>query len=717
MNRILKYWLILALFAGLVSPSRPAAAHQSGELPPRAAEQVAELLNLSVQETPYLEKLDSHLLDLVAAQLSQQDVAQVAARDNLRLVAGQPGEHVDAAEQRVQVDIYLTQPSEEAVPLLEAAGLQITAQAADFGVLEGSLPVGKVLEAASLPAVKAIVPVTRYEPDVVAPETPAAGAYNSEGDAVHRGPQARTLGATGGGVRVGVISDSMNQVGSGVAGSQASGDLPANVKVLSDHSGQSDEGRAMAEIIYDTAPGVAGFYFASGTASGAVGKANAINSLVNSGVHIIADDIYYLDQPFFQDGPVAQAVDNAYAAGVAYFASAGNRARQSYESTFRPVSNWHDFDPGTGTDTLQTLATIPSGGYVYLVLQWDEAWGAAVTDYDIYLYNTANGLTLTSATSNNPSSGLPMETLYWYNNTYSSVTVGLGILRYSGSHNRFLKYIYRGFTTQPEWGTSSDAINPDAASARGSVAVAAIYWNDSGANDPESYSSRGPKTRLFDKYGVRLASPEVRQKPQVAGADGVYTSVPNFQPFYGTSAATPSVAGVAALVKSTYFSLAPAGLYAILTNPQNTIDCNAAGNPDNDCGYGFVLADRAAASAFNIVLPTSHAVSFAGPAGSPQQILVHIRKPATGLSSSAMSVHIGGLAAAINQMTEYPNQYVLLVTPPTQAASGLYSIQVTVNATVGGAPRTFTQSYSSAVQYNSTLTANRRIYLPIGRLQ
>jgi len=85
----------------------------------------------------------------------------------------------------------------------------------------------------------------------------------------------------------------------------------------------------------------------------------------------------------------------------------------------------------------------------------------------------------------------------------------------------------------------------------------------------------------------------VRQKPNIAGADDVNTTVTGFQPFTGTSAATPSVAGIAALMLSSNTSLTVPQLYAALTDPGNTIDCNVAGNPDADCGFGFVLADLA----------------------------------------------------------------------------------------------------------------------------
>jgi len=72
-------------------------------------------------------------------------------------------------------------------------------------------------------------------------------------------PSIGLLGANGAGVLVGIISDSIDQAGTKIAGSQASGNLPANVRVLLDQPGGDDEGRAMAEIVYDEAPGISGW--------------------------------------------------------------------------------------------------------------------------------------------------------------------------------------------------------------------------------------------------------------------------------------------------------------------------------------------------------------------------------------------------------------------------------------------------------------------------
>ena len=57
------------------------------------------------------------------------------------------------------------------------------------------------------------------------------------------------------GYKVGVISDSFDHLGGELAGI-GSGDLPLVQVVLdSNLAGDSDEGRAMCEIVYDVAPG------------------------------------------------------------------------------------------------------------------------------------------------------------------------------------------------------------------------------------------------------------------------------------------------------------------------------------------------------------------------------------------------------------------------------------------------------------------------------
>ncbi len=192
-----------------------------------------------------------------------------------------------------------------------------------------------------------------------------SGAVTSQGDFAQHSDVVRSANSlSGAGVTVGVISDSYDcyavDATNGVAAAGATGyasngflataatdvstgDLPSNVNVLEEaHAGQggcmnygpptelpfSDEGRAMLQIVHDVAPGAGlAFYTAENSEAdfaNGIGKLAAAVSAGGAGAKIIADDIGYFDEPFFQDGIVAQAIDAVAANGVAYFSAAGN---------------------------------------------------------------------------------------------------------------------------------------------------------------------------------------------------------------------------------------------------------------------------------------------------------------------------------------------------------------------------------------------------------
>jgi hypothetical protein len=73
------------------------------------------------------------------------------------------------------------------------------------------------------------------------------------------------------------------------------------------------------------------------------------------------------------------------------------------------------------------------------------------------------------------------------------------------------------------------------------LATGAIDAEDPGFDTIEPFSSQGPCEIYFPSRQTRL-------KPDVAGADGADTSLAFFTPFFGTSAAAPHVAAVAALL-------------------------------------------------------------------------------------------------------------------------------------------------------------------------
>src|SRR3954471_75623 len=243
-----------------------------------------------------------------------------------------------------------------------------------------------------------------------------AGSVTSQGDRSLRANLARReSGVNGRGIRVGVLSDSYDCAPGAfepgapftrAAQDIANNDLPRDVLVLKDlsdvpSSDCSDEGRAMMQLIHDVAPGSSQAFYTAFVSE--EDFADGIRALSEVGPKVIVDDIIYFAEPMFEDGIIAQAVDEVYKDGVAYFSSAGNDARASYASRFRLSSQdgvfgkLHDFDSGRGVDTLQSV-TATSGAITLLSLQWDQpslsANGkrGAQSDIDVWFYDAAGNL-------------------------------------------------------------------------------------------------------------------------------------------------------------------------------------------------------------------------------------------------------------------------------------------------------------------------------------
>jgi hypothetical protein len=130
-----------------------------------------------------------------------------------------------------------------------------------------------------------------------------------------------TYGVDGTGIRVGIISDSSNELG-GYAYDVTRGVLPDDVTVVYERifPYETDEGRAMAQLVHAVAPGVEFFFsaypgydqldFTDGSGWGKLEQseinfADRIRELaIDYGCHIIVDDV----QPsgsFFQDGLIS----------------------------------------------------------------------------------------------------------------------------------------------------------------------------------------------------------------------------------------------------------------------------------------------------------------------------------------------------------------------------------------------------------------------------
>jgi Cep192 domain 4/Subtilase family len=460
--------------------------------------------------------------------------------------------------------------------------------------------------------------------------TTHAGTCTSQGDVAIRSDVVRSaFGIDGSGITVGTLSDSFNCLGGAEQG-VADGDLPPGIEVLEegDCDFDTDEGRAVMEIIFDVAPG-AGQVFHTAD----FGQANFAQGIIDLGAFgadVIVDDIIYFAEPMFQDGIIAQAVDSVVESGVSYFSAAGNEATDSYQNQFIPsgflvgindkVCEAHDFDPGPAIDIFQSISVPEDSGFI-MSFQWDSPFFSvsgppgSSNDLDILLLDSSATVALAGGVDDNIG-GDPVE-VFGFSNPPDSGESNFNILiaKCVGPNPGLMKNVFFDFLGQiNEYETNSSTIYGHANS-RGGESVGAAFYAQTPAFGVspallEFYSSAGGTPILFDKSGDKLQTPIIRMKPGVVGPDGVDTSFIGIDlpgnacpSFFGTSASASHAAGVAALMLDVQPTLPPDELYGLMEmtslemGPRNarTIadEATASENFNFDSGFGFIQADLA----------------------------------------------------------------------------------------------------------------------------
>jgi hypothetical protein len=555
-----------------------AADPEDGRLRQEVLRQIGALEAEKAGRTQIQKKMDSQLI--YAAKMEKgEPVANGVPTLKIELDR-------DASD-RVLVDIK-AEVSDELLKAITTGGGQVVNSFKEYSAIRAKIRLAQAEELAGRQDVTYIEPAARAVSNV--------GSVTSEGDIAHRANVARTTYSVDGtGVKVGVLSDSVDHL----AESQASNDL-GPVTVLDGQSGvpANGEGTAMLEIVHDLAPG-AGLYYATAF-NGPASFANNIRQLQAAGCDIIVDDVYYFNETPFQDGIIAHAVNDVTANGALFFSSAGNSGNKNdgqsgvWEGDFMD-SGQSNNDGGRihGFGAANYNTAVSGGSAERVDLFWADPLGSSANDYDVYITDSTGNNVISASTNPQNGSQDPYERI-----NKLEVDQRVVVVKYSGAVRYMHLATGRGrlaFNTGGQTKGHSCAANAfcvAAVSARNSSAAFTSNYK------VETFTSDGLRRVFFNEDGSAITPGNftstggaVRQKPDIAAADGVKTTLPadsGLNPFYGTSAAAPHAGAVAALLKSFNRNLTAAEMRALVTS--RTLDIESTGT-DRDAGYGIVMAD------------------------------------------------------------------------------------------------------------------------------
>lgn len=548
-------------------------------------------------------------------------------------------------------------------------------------VIEGYIPVRRLEEVAKLPYVQYITPAPTILPGVI-----------TEGFAEIGASEYHASNYTGDGVKVAVIDTEFN----GWQDRVTEGELPSSLvtkqflpdgtmtDTLSIEADDGPHGAAAAEIIHDIAPD-AQLYLIQLSGGGLILEP-IFNYLHGQEVKIASMSLGWPTERGDGQGGIYDIIDHAWSnQGILLITSAGNSARHHYRSTFNDHDgdSWHLFGKSLfyfEDEDADFYAREDNQIDIYLT--WDD-WGgdpsspASGHNYDLFLYRDGEEI----ASSTDPQNGddPPFEAIHLtadQTSTYHIQVKKAGEFDENHQLNIFINHHlpgrprWWGLITAPplEYHVPAGSLTTPADSASALSVGAANVHN----NKLEDYSSRGPTT-------------DDRIKPDLTSYARVSTaSYGNTGPFGwwggfpGTSAATPHVAGMAALLLELSPNLSAGELHSLLQS--FAADKGDAG-PDNDWGAGLALLPPLSTTT-EILVPTQDSPVAVGSYDNPLKTNLEVRvsrsdgSAINGLSKGVFAVTIGELPAEIISIRNLNDQYVLEIQPPMQTADGSYDLKV-----------------------------------------
>lgn len=523
------------------------------------------------------------------------------------------------AEGRVQVILSLSAVTSENLDHLSGHGVVIEAEQVAEKLVQARIPLNRVQEVSELPFIRQIRLPSYGIPNV-------QGAVGTEGDAVVKADLTRErLGLDGSGIRVGVISNGIGALSLVVA----NGDLPPTELIRGESGfgfatesrggvtgrsfradgsiegalGQSAmEGTAILEIVHDVAPGAQLFFAAISTEIDFVNavkwlrdEAGGPNSRRGTpgGVDIMVNNFAFFDNgPFDGSSAASRAATEAVGKGVAFFTSAGNAALRHYQGRFSdPDGNtFHNF---SGTDEALRI-TVGGGQTVTVTLSWSDPREGSGNDYNLRAFDAqGNPLTVGVFGGRDPQTGTqpPAEVLTIMNTSFitaKTVDVMIDNVGNRASPRELSLFVFGAPVPIDHNVPSGSVLSPG--DAPEVIAVGAV--NQATPDTIEPFSSQGPTA-------------DGRLTPRLVAPDGVSTTISGPHNFFGTSAAAPHAAAVAALLLNHNPRLSPDQLVRVLE-----VTAADLGAPGPDTIFGFGLVDALASATLPMLDLTLNASAY-----------------------------------------------------------------------------------------------------------
>jgi len=375
---------------------------------------------------------------------------------------------------------------------------------------------------------------------------------------------------------------------------QSNGDLEGLISPCPGFAGAGAEGTALLEIIHDVAP-AAQLSFANFDTS--ISFNQAVNFLAANN-DIVVDDIGFYGEA--SDGTssvssnTAAALNNNSNRIRTYVTAVGNASDEHYLGTYDDSGvdgatitgivtpgHLHRFQQTADTtDVLgrgpkpYNLIQLPPGGEVVIFLTWNDTFGRSANDYDLYLVQETTGRAVQPrGTDRQTGSADPVEFIDYVNTTgitdYFQIVVqnvrdqaaprDLNIFSFQPQcatggprllaplrHERHnYNTATRSISAQSDAGGSPVSVISVGAICSASSRAQAVFAT-SPAPDESCFDTTNSTIEFFSSIGPTI---DGRTKPDITGIDGVSVTASGqfVNPFFGTSAAAPHVAGIAAL--------------------------------------------------------------------------------------------------------------------------------------------------------------------------